>query len=66
MQAPLGLPEVEAPRISRQSAHEGGKVVSTTHRPHLPPRRYPRAIVRREVLSYNDPIETRTRELRGL
>jgi len=27
----LGLQEVEAPRISRQSAHEGGKVVSPTH-----------------------------------
>jgi hypothetical protein len=27
-------------RISRQSAHEGGKVVSLTHRPHLPPRKY--------------------------
>jgi hypothetical protein len=39
---PLGLQEVEAPRVSRQSAHEGGKiVVSHTHRPLLPPRRYP-------------------------
>ena len=36
----LGLQEVEAPRISIQSAHEGGKVVSPTHRPPLPPRRY--------------------------
>jgi hypothetical protein len=26
--------------ISRQSAHESGKVVSPTHRPPLPPRRY--------------------------
>ena len=26
--------------ISRQSAHEGGKVVSRTHRPPLPPRKY--------------------------
>jgi len=34
---PLGLQEVEAPRISGHSAHEGGKVVSLTHRPHLPP-----------------------------
>jgi len=32
----LGLLEVETPRISRQSAHEGGKVVSATHRPPLP------------------------------
>jgi hypothetical protein len=29
---PLGLQEAEAPRISRQSAHEGGKAVSPTHR----------------------------------
>ena len=31
-----GFQEVEAPRISRQSAHEGDKV-SPTHRPPLPP-----------------------------
>jgi len=33
----LDLLEVEAPRISRQSAHEGGEVVSLTHWPPLPP-----------------------------
>jgi hypothetical protein len=27
-------------QISGQSAHEGGKVVSPTHRPPLPPRKY--------------------------
>jgi hypothetical protein len=27
-------------RISRQSAHEGGRVVSHTHRPPLPARKY--------------------------
>jgi hypothetical protein len=27
-------------RISRQSAHEGGRVVSPTHRPPLPTRKY--------------------------
>ena len=27
-------------QISRQSAHEGGKVVSPTHQPLLPPRKY--------------------------
>ena len=27
-------------QISRQSAHESGKVVSPTHQPHLPPRKY--------------------------
>jgi hypothetical protein len=37
----LGLQVVEAPRISRQSAHESGKAFSPTHRPPLPPRRYP-------------------------
>jgi hypothetical protein len=36
---PLGLQEGRAPRISRQSALEGGKVVSPTHRPILPPRK---------------------------
>jgi hypothetical protein len=35
-----GLLAVEAPRISRQSAHEGGKVFCPTHWPPLPPRRY--------------------------
>ena len=35
---PLGLKEVEAPRISRQSAHEGGKAISPRHRPPLHPR----------------------------
>jgi len=39
---PLGLQGVEAPRISRQSAHEGGKVVSPKHRLPLPSGRYSR------------------------
>jgi hypothetical protein len=33
----LGIPGVEAPRIFRHSAHEGGKVVSLTHQPPLSP-----------------------------
>ena len=33
----LGLQEIEAPTISRQSAHEGGELVSPTHWPSLPP-----------------------------
>ena len=37
---PWGFQEAEASRMSRQSAHEGGKVVSPTHRPPLPPREY--------------------------
>ena len=32
----LGLQEVQAPRISKQSANECGKVVSPTHRPLYP------------------------------
>ena len=48
--------------MSRQSAHEGGNVISPTHRPRLPPRKYswyaflleaesnPRATVRPEGL----------------
>jgi hypothetical protein len=35
----LGVPSDWGCRISRQSAHEGGKVVSPTHRPSLPPGR---------------------------
>jgi len=35
LDSPLGLQEVEVPRISRQSTNEGGKV-SRTHWPALP------------------------------
>jgi len=38
---PLGLQQVEDPRISRQLAHEGGKVASLTHWPPRSSRRYP-------------------------
>jgi len=37
---PWGFQEVEAVRISRQSAHEGVKIVSPKHRPPLSPRKY--------------------------
>ena len=33
----IRLQHVEAPMISRQSAHKRGKVVSCTYRPSLPP-----------------------------
>jgi len=33
----LKVPRIWSSHISRQSAHEGGKVVSPTHRPPLPP-----------------------------
>jgi len=36
----LRVPEVRGSQISRQSAHEGGKVVSPTHWAPLPPRNY--------------------------
>jgi hypothetical protein len=38
---PSGLQEVKAPRISRQLAHKGGKVVSHKHRLSLFPREDP-------------------------
>jgi hypothetical protein len=34
---PLGLQDVEAPRISRQLAHEGGRFVNPLHWSPLPP-----------------------------
>jgi hypothetical protein len=37
----LRIQEVVAPRISRQLGHGGGKVVSCTHRPSLPPGKTP-------------------------
>jgi len=40
LDSPLGLQKIEAPRISRHSAHEGGKVIRPTLRLPLPPRRY--------------------------
>jgi hypothetical protein len=56
---PLQLQQTEAPRISRQSAHEGGKVVTPTHRPHLPPRRYP---CTQKAHSLQHSLDTRYRD----
>ena len=38
---PLELQEAEAPRTSKQSGHEDGEIVSSTHRPSFSLRRYP-------------------------
>ena len=38
---PIEARKVETPRISRQLLHEGGKVVSPTHRPSLSPEEHP-------------------------
>jgi hypothetical protein len=73
MERPLGLLEVQTPRISTQSANEDGKVVSPTHRPPLFPttiivlisvthRFDGRAIVRPERLGHWQ-IGNRNREL---
>jgi len=37
----LGVPEGWGSDISRHSAHLDGKVVSNTHQPLLPPKKYP-------------------------
>ena len=72
----LSVPAGWGSQISRQSVHEGGKVVSSTHRPLLPQEIFlviisvrgwvdPSATVRPEGLcqckSYNDTIGNRTR-----
>ena len=64
----IWVQDVEAPRISRQTVHESGKVVSTTHRPPLliSVRGCVDSIAAGKIKSMensSDPIGNRTREL---
>jgi hypothetical protein len=52
---PLGLQKVEPPRISRQSAHKCGKIVSHTHWPPVPSRKYPWYLFPLEAESTPEP-----------
>jgi hypothetical protein len=54
----LGLHKVEVPKTSGQSAHEGGKVVSPTHRQPFPPRGYPWYSFMLEAQSTSGPEES--------
>lgn len=55
----LGLREVEAPRISKQSTNEDGRFVSPTHRPHSPsPRRHRRVDPRAQAKRYRTVTKT--------
>jgi len=53
---------LRAAGISRHSEHEGGKVVSPTHRPSLPTRRYPcylfLLVGQEEFTQWNSPMTT--------
>jgi hypothetical protein len=54
----LTVPEEPVSQISRQSAHEGGKVISPTHRPHG----HSAAIRIISMKNSNDTIGNRTRD----
>jgi hypothetical protein len=63
----LRAPGVWGSQILRQSAHEGGKVVSPTHRPSLPPANTPGTHfcqrLGRPMKNSNDTIGNRSRDL---
>ena len=52
---PLGLQEVETPRICRQSAYDDCKVASPTHRPLIPPPSQEMSLILISVRSRVDP-----------
>jgi hypothetical protein len=66
---PLGFQEVEAPEFLDNRHYEGGKVVSPTHRPSLPPGMIPgthfcyRLTGRISLKNSSDSIGNRTRNL---
>jgi hypothetical protein len=51
----LRAPGVRGSQVFRQSAYEGGKVVSPTHRPPLPPRKDSRYLILLEAESTPGP-----------
>ena len=62
----MGVQDVEAPTISRQYAHEGGKIVNPKHRPPLPPENIPGTHICYRIKSMknsNDSTGTGTRDL---
>lgn len=63
LEKPIGLQEVEIPRISRQSAHKAGKVVSLTHRPPLPSKRYSLYSFRLKAESASGPQSSQKNEV---
>jgi len=45
LDGPVGRQEFEAPGINQHPVHEGGKIVSPTHRPPLRPEKKPNLLI---------------------
>jgi hypothetical protein len=60
---PEGSKRLRVPDFKTFAAHEGSKVVSPTHRPYLPPRKYSWYWFLLEAEPTPGPIENRTRDL---